>query len=344
MPNNALHFVYDHWVTNWRLLANDLENIVATKGDILTNNAISPVVLPVGADGQVLSADSTQPTGLKWSSTGGGGEINTGANVGTGLGKVYQSKVSTVLNFRSISAGKDILVTNGATDITLDYKPAVEAINTAAPTVPNPAVSVTAVNINSSGGPIVTGTLADGTTIGQTKTIVIGAKTGTDKYQVNITTMVGGGTGILFPNAGSSADLIWTATGWAVLSANNSSVLSGATAPGISYSLVQGKVRAIRTAWTTVAYFTWINARHATYSNGTVVYHSAVTTNNLDIRLQDVTSNVTLGQQLGVNTTDVHSFSIINPTANADVQLQVKKASAATNSPDMTGCVLEFTV
>lgn len=38
----------------------------SAKGSILAGNGTRPVNLPVGADGQVLTADSAQPTGLAW--------------------------------------------------------------------------------------------------------------------------------------------------------------------------------------------------------------------------------------------------------------------------------------
>jgi hypothetical protein len=48
--------------------------ITTNKGDILVNNGSSNDAFPVATDGYILSADSTQPFGLKWiPNTGGGG-------------------------------------------------------------------------------------------------------------------------------------------------------------------------------------------------------------------------------------------------------------------------------
>lgn len=49
--------------------------ITTQKGDILVNNGSSNSAFPVSVDGYVLSADSTQPFGLKWISSSGGGGV-----------------------------------------------------------------------------------------------------------------------------------------------------------------------------------------------------------------------------------------------------------------------------
>ncbi len=50
-----------------------ISSLLVSKGDLMTRDSNSVVRLPVGTDGQVLTADSTQAAGLKWATVSGGG-------------------------------------------------------------------------------------------------------------------------------------------------------------------------------------------------------------------------------------------------------------------------------
>jgi len=50
----------------------------------------------------------------------GGGEVNTGSNVGAGTGLVFKTKVGVQLRFKSLIGGTNVTVTNNTDDITID--------------------------------------------------------------------------------------------------------------------------------------------------------------------------------------------------------------------------------
>lgn len=57
-----------------------IENLTgASKGDIMVFDGAALQRLPVGFDGQALVADSSEPTGLKWSDSSGTGVFNAAA-------------------------------------------------------------------------------------------------------------------------------------------------------------------------------------------------------------------------------------------------------------------------
>jgi hypothetical protein len=55
---------------------NGLYGVTTTKGDLLVNNGTSNTRLAIGADGYILTADSAQPTGIKWAANTGSGSVS----------------------------------------------------------------------------------------------------------------------------------------------------------------------------------------------------------------------------------------------------------------------------
>jgi hypothetical protein len=88
---------------------NAIQNsIVDAKGDIITATADNtPARLAVGTNGQVLQADSTAATGLKWATAASGGPTNSGAVITN-----YESTTSTSYTALS-TAGPAVTLTTG---------------------------------------------------------------------------------------------------------------------------------------------------------------------------------------------------------------------------------------
>lgn len=77
---------------------------LTTKGDILSFSTVN-ARLPVGTDGQVLTADSTQALGVKWAATAGGGGTVTDVSVVTANGVSGSVATSTTTPAITLTLG-----------------------------------------------------------------------------------------------------------------------------------------------------------------------------------------------------------------------------------------------
>ena len=106
------------WVTSDD--ANAIQNtIVDAKGDLIAATAAdTPARLAVGTNGQVLTADSTAATGLKWATAGGGGKVlqvvegTYNTNTATSSSTLIDTGLTATITPTSASSKVLVLVTH----------------------------------------------------------------------------------------------------------------------------------------------------------------------------------------------------------------------------------------
>lgn len=132
-----------------------------------------------------------------------------------------------------------------------------------------------------------------------------------------------------------------TTDGTGVLSFTSSGV---AKATFCFASLITASLNAAFPATTAgAAYFGWKHSDYSGFTSGKVTYRlQTVSSPAFDIRLYDFTNNVVLGSDLGVVTPGTRTFTIINPTADAVLVFQVRKATTGGVSPIVMGLQWEW--
>ncbi len=112
----------------------------------------------------------------------------------------------------------------------------------------------------------------------------------------------------------------------------------------IEYELVPYRIDVSTVAYTTIGYFAWDNTRYADYTQAVCIFRSSnIVNRNIDIRVRDLTNSVDLGT-FTATTNTTHVFSVIKPTTNASIAVQVRKSAAGGINPVVTGILLDWNV
>jgi hypothetical protein len=114
------------------------------------------------------------------------------------------------------------------------------------------------------------------------------------------------------------------------------------TTGSTTYQILSNRICVITTQYVPVAYFPWSNSLHSSLSNGKIVFRTTIENRILNIRLYDITHGVSLGSYPGINATGTYHFNVINPSNDAEIQLQVSTGSQGGIKPQVLGALLEF--
>jgi hypothetical protein len=100
----------------WNAAFGDFSVPLSAKGDLITHDGSAVAVLPRGADGDVLTTDASEPTGLKWVAAGvGGGGVSSVAMSVPSFLSVAGSPITTSGTFAITLSGTALPVANGGT-------------------------------------------------------------------------------------------------------------------------------------------------------------------------------------------------------------------------------------
>lgn len=284
----------------------------------------------------------------------GGGEVNTASNVGlSGVG-LFKQKTGFDLEFKNIDAGSSkITVTddilNSTVDIDVDETqiPINNLLGTLDVSGGGTGVTtLTAGNVLVGNGilPVLTTKPAPtGDFVGTTDTQILTNKTITDVTNIVVATDLRTTTGVVNVSAAAAPSIGQVLTATSSTAANWQTPGGGPGTRTASYTLVATRTNATGLAYATASAFTWDDSRYNTYTNGTIVYSAIVPgAKTLDIRLQDITNAVTLGSATGIAANAITTFAVINPTGDADVELQIRRSAGGGPNPYILGVSLEY--
>lgn len=111
----------------------------------------------------------------------------------------------------------------------------------------------------------------------------------------------------------------------------------------VTYHLVNGEAWATSTTYTPIGFFPWLQSRHGPLTNGQIILGLLTIDKVLDVRWFDKITNTTITEVTGLTSpSDITSFPVANPTANAKMELQIRASGTGQTPPKLFGVIIEF--
>jgi hypothetical protein len=110
----------------------------------------------------------------------------------------------------------------------------------------------------------------------------------------------------------------------------------------IAYVVETTQTSATTTTYETFCYFIWNNSNYSSYTNGILLFETTISDRNLDIRIRDTTNSVTLGETFGISLNGFYALTLTNPSSDARIEIQIRKASSGGTNPNIVGATLQY--
>ena len=111
-----------------------------------------------------------------------------------------------------------------------------------------------------------------------------------------------------------------------------------------SYLLSSIEVEVINTNYQDILCFPWLNSEFNAYKNGKLIFEVVSSSSNpLSIRIKNITENSVLGELINISSSTFYELKIANPSENARIKIQVKKANYENDiNPKIYGVILKY--
>lgn len=327
-------------------------NGITISGSNIGTNALTNGGLIYNAGALQVDFGASATTGVVPASRGGTGQITYASNdllVGNAgalskLSSVAQRIMTTDItgavgwrndgylnNIRGPSALEPILMTFNNTNAGVNYLGVSNALTTAAPIL---NATGTDTNINLRLNPKGTGAVE-----------IVGSSGGEIRLWDPTTSFYAGlKAGAMAANKTWTLPLVDGANG-DVLRTNGSAVLSFVSPTATQRAIlpwVYNQLAASGSALTAVAYFTWTQAEYSTIGSGKVMYNCTIPGGKV---LEVQVWNATTSTQLALDSRSVdgfYTFTFTLPTANAQLQLRIRKTVGGGANPTISGVNMVF--